>query len=149
MMIGKTLTWKAALTGLIIGACFLIAVPPLCAQQGQQGQQGQKGQQGQQGQQQYQYQDPQQQQQPADFNQENLQKFAEAQTEVSEIRGEYSDALSNVEDAEKARELQDKYTQKMIDAIEEKDLSVSKYNDISRAIQDNPGLQEKVENLSN
>ncbi|HMA85495.1 MAG TPA: DUF4168 domain-containing protein [Desulfosalsimonadaceae bacterium] len=102
---------------------------------------------GQQGQQQYQYPDPQQQQQPADFNQENLQKFAEAQTDVSEIRGEYSDALSDVEDANKARELQEKYTQKMIDAIEENNLSVSKYNEISRAVQDNPSLKEKVDDI--
>jgi len=66
---------------------------------------------------------------------------------VSEIRGEYSDALSDVEDANKARELQEKYTQKMIDAIEENNLSASKYNEISRAVQDNPSLKEKVDDI--
>ena len=142
---------------LIIAACFLIVAPPLAAQQGQQGyggQQGEKSYGGQQQQQQYQqreyqYQDPaQQQQQPADFNQETLQKFAEARTAVDEIRDEYTNELSDIDDASKARELQNKYTQKMIDAIEDEDLSVKKYNNVSRAMQDSPELQRKVENLS-
>ena len=151
----KTVGRKGCFLALIIAACFLIAAPPLAAQQGQQGygdQQGEKGYGGQQGeQQQYQqrqYQDPAQ-QQPANFSEENLQKYAEARETVNDIRNEYSNALSDVEDPKKAQKLQNKYTQKMIDAIEGEDLSVSKYNDIGRAIQDDPKLQKKVENLSN
>lgn len=156
----KTVGKKGCFLALIIAALFLIATPPLAAQQGQEGyggQQGEKGYGGQRQQQQhqqsqqeeYQYQDPAQQQQPADFNQETLQKFAEARSAVDEIRDEYTNELSDIDDAKKARELQNKYTQKMIDAIEDEDLSVKKYNDVSRATQSSPELQKKVENLSN
>src|SRR6056297_2296266 len=148
----KTVGRKGCFLALIIAACFLIAAPPLAAQQGYGGQQGQQGYGGEQQQQQYQqreYQDPAQQQQPADFREKNLQKFAEANTAVDEIREEYSNALSDIDDTEKARELQDRYTQKMIDAIEDEGLSVQKYNEINRAMQNNPELQRKMENLSN
>ena len=132
----KTTDWKGFFLGLIIAACFLIAVPPLAAQQGQQGYGGQQ----QQGQQGYQ-----QQQQPTDFDDSELKVYAKAKNDVDDIRSEYSDALRGVEEADKARELQNKYTEKMIDAIEEKDLSVKKYNQISQAMQNSPELREKIE----
>ncbi|MFP4226940.1 MAG: DUF4168 domain-containing protein, partial [Desulfobacterales bacterium] len=40
-----------------------------------------------------------------------------------------------------------KYTEKMIDAIEGKDLSVNKYNEVSQAMQNSPELQEKVNSM--
>ncbi len=146
-LLKKTTAWKTVCTGLIIAACFLIAAPPLAAQQSQQGQQGYGGEQQQQ-QQEYQYQEPAQ-KSASDFKEDTLQKFAEAKTDVDDIRGEYSEALRGVEDAEKARELQDTYTEKMIDAIEGKDLSVSKYNEVSQAMQNSPELQEKVNSMMN
>jgi len=130
---------KLSFLGLIMAACFLIALPTLNAQQGQQGQQGQ--------QQEYQYQDPSQ--QAADFSDAELKKFAAARTDVNDIRGEYSEALGNVEDPDKAQELQNKYTQKMISAIEEKGLSVQNYNAITKAVQENAGLREKVNKMGN
>lgn len=152
-LLKKTTAWKTVCTGLIIAACFLIAAPPLAAQQGQQGYGGEQGQQGyggeqqQQQQQEYQYEEPAQ-KSASDFEEDTLQKFAEAKNDVDDIRGEYSEALKGVEDANKARELQDEYTQKMIDAIEEKDLSVNKYNEISQAMQGNSELQEKVDSFN-
>lgn len=133
----KTVAWKLSFGAFIMAACFLIAVPSINAQQGQQGQQ----------QQEYQYEEPSQ--QAADFSDQELKKFAAAQTDVDDIRGEYSDALGNVEDPDKAQELQNKYTRKMINAIEDKGLSVEDYNNISRAIQGNPELQKKVESMGN
>ncbi|MFP4532561.1 MAG: DUF4168 domain-containing protein [Desulfobacterales bacterium] len=148
-LLKKTTAWKTVCTGLIIAACFLIAAPPLAAQQSQQGQQGYGGEQEQQQQQQqqeYQYEEPEQ-KSASDFEEDTLQKFAEAKTDVDDIRGEYSEELRGVEDADKARELQDKYTEKMIDAIEGKDLSVNKYNEVSQAMQNSPELQEKVNSM--
>jgi len=141
----KSVVW-GVIIAIIAAGCLVIA-PPLAAQQGEQGYGGQQGQQQQY--QQRQYQDPAQQQQPANFSEENLQKYAEARETVNDIRNDYSNALSDVEDPQKAQELQNKYTQKMIAAIEDEDLSVSKYNDIGRAVEHNPKLQKKVDNLSN
>jgi len=125
---------KSGLISLIVAACCLIAVPPLAAQQSQQGQQ-------------YDYQ--QQSQGAADFEDKDLEKFAEAKTEVDEIRSKYSDALGRVDEPKKARELQDKYGQQMVESIKEKDLSVEQYNQISRAMQGNPDLKEKIDSMAN
>jgi len=139
----KRMAGKLSLGALIMAVCFLIALPTLNAQQGQKDQQGY----GEQQQQEYQYQDPSQ--QAADFSDPELKKFAAALSEVNNIRGEYSEALENVKDSGKAQELQNKYTKKMINAIEGKGLSVEDYNNISKAMQENPQLREKVKNMSN
>ncbi len=134
---------RAVFISLIVAACCLIAVPPLAAQQSQQSQQGQQGQQGQQ----YDYQ--QQSQGADDFSEKDLEKFAKAKSEVDEIRTKYSDALGRVDEPEKARKLQDKYGQQMVESIRDRDLSVEKYNQISRAMQGNPDLKEKVDTMAN
>lgn len=113
--------------------CLLIAVPPLAAQDDESG--GDSG-----------YE--QEQQSADDFSDKDLENFATAQTEVEEIRSEYSDELSGVEDTEKAQELQDKYADQMVKAIEDTGLDVQTYNDIAMAIQNDPDLQDKIDELS-
>lgn len=125
---------RSVFISLIVAACCLIAVPPLAAQQSQQGQQGQQYQQ--------------ETQSADDFSEGDLEKFAEAKTEVDEIRSKYSDALGRVDEPEKARELQDKYGQQMVESIRDRDLSVEKYNQISRAMQGNPDLKEKIDGMA-
>ena len=56
---------------------------------------------------------------------------------------------SSVEDTDKARNLQDKYSQKMVDAIKDSGLGVQKYNEISMAAQDNPELKKKIKKMAN
>ncbi|MFO7930594.1 MAG: DUF4168 domain-containing protein [Thermodesulfobacteriota bacterium] len=123
----KVITMAAAL-------CFLAAAP-LAAQEGDQEQQ------------EYEYQQPEQ--TAEDFSDSDLEKFAQAQTEVDDIRSEYSDELSGVEDTEKARELQDKYADQMVKAIEDAGLDVQTYNEISMALQNDPELQEKIDEMGN
>lgn len=137
----RLIKWKSI--AVIFAACFLIGVPPLSAQNygGESDDKGQKKQQ------QQQYQEPTQ-QQPSDFSEEDLKKFAEAKTEVDELRSKYSEALGRVDEPEKAGELQDKYGQQMVDSIREKDLSVKKYNEISRAMQGNPELEQKIDKIT-
>lgn len=151
----KTTTVKFFI--MIIAACFLFAVPQLSAQSygtdgGQGGQdQGYGGQQGQQQEQQGQQQGYQQppQQQETDISHNDLEKYAEAQSEVNEIRSEFSSELEGVDNREKAQELQDKYSQQMIEAIADTGLSVREYNEISLAIQNDSDMQKKVEELAN
>ncbi len=136
-------------------ACFLLAAPPLMAQDygDKQQYQGQQGQQGQHQQQEYQYQQqPQQeaqQQQSADFDDKSLKKFAKVQTDLDEIRAKYSQEVQQVEEPDKARELQSKYRQQLIDAIRDNGLDIQTYNEISGAMQDNPELQEKIDKMAN
>lgn len=123
----KTALWK--ILAAAVALCFLVAAPAAAQEQGQQGQEPEK--------------------KAEDFSEGDLERFAEAQSEVETIRNEYSDELSGVKDTEKARELQDKYAQQMVDAIKEIGLDVQTYNEISMAIQNDPDLREKVENMSN
>ncbi|MFO7929773.1 MAG: DUF4168 domain-containing protein [Thermodesulfobacteriota bacterium] len=151
----KIINTKSALKKILVpaAALCLITAAPLAAQdyeqQGEQGQGYEQEQQEQQGQG-YEQQGYQGEQKTADdFEDSDLENFASAQGEVDEIRSEYSDELSGVEDTEKARELQDKYAEQMVDAIEEQGLDVQTYNDISMAMQNDSELREKIEEMTN
>lgn len=144
----KSVFWKILTAAAAL--CFVTAAPLAAQDYEQQGQQGQgyeqQQQQGQdQGQQGYQG----GQKTADDFKESDLESFASAQGEVDEIRSEYSDELSGVEDTNKARELQDKYAEQMVDAIEERGLDVQTYNEISMAMQNDSELREKVEEMTN
>ncbi len=147
----KTTNWK--FLALLVIAFSLVAAPPVAAQDYDQQGKDYEGQQKQQRQQQqereYDYQEPSQQKGAKDFDEKNLEKFAEAKVELDEIRGQYSKELEGVDDAEQAQKLQEKYGNKMIESIKEKDLTVKKYNEISKAMQANPKLQKKIDNLAN
>ena len=130
-----TTIWKSFI--LIMTACFLLAAPQAMAQDGGQ-QEGYKGNQ------EYQYQQPQE----TDISDKQLEKFALALNDISEIRSEYSEVISDVKDADKAQELQSKYTKKMIASIEENGLDVEQYNEISMAMQRDPEIQQKVQEMS-
>ncbi len=134
-MQNKSTFWK--FLSLAVALCFFLAAP--AAAQDQEQQQKEKKE--------YEYEEPEK--KAEDFSEGELEKFAEAQSEVEEIRNEYSDEVSDVEDTEKARELQDKYAEKMVDSIEETGLDVETYNEISMAIQNDPDLKEKIENMTN
>ncbi|MFO7752590.1 MAG: DUF4168 domain-containing protein [Desulfobacteraceae bacterium] len=122
--------WKSL--ALIIAICFMISVPPLSAQQDDE--QG--------------YDDQQQQEQTKDFSDQDLEKFASAKGKLDGIRDEYSAELEQVNDAEEAQKLQNKYGQKMIEEIRAEDMTVEKYNEISQAMQSDPELQEKIQQIS-
>ncbi|RJP46371.1 MAG: DUF4168 domain-containing protein [Desulfobacteraceae bacterium] len=98
-----------------------------------------------------QYQHEQQQSPPPqmNFNDEDLEKFANAQSDVADLRKQYSDALGQVEENEEAQALQETYTHRMIKAIEENGLSVEDYNNIVMAMQGDSELREKLNNMMN
>lgn len=149
----RTNFWKI-LCPLLIG-CFTLAITPAMAQQNdgyggqqgqqEQGQQGQQGQsqQGQQGQGQY----GQQPEQKADFEDETIEKFAEAHKDVQDLQSDYSSELQEADDENQARDLQSKYREKIMDVIEKNDLDVEKYNEISMAMQRDSDLREKIEGM--
>ncbi len=87
----------------------------------------------------------QQQQQKKNFSDKKLDQFAKAYDQVQKIQQTYTDKMKQINNKEKAKELQDKYTQKMIKVIRNQDLTVSEYNQIFKAMRNNPEIKDKVQ----
>lgn len=79
-----------------------------------------------------------------DVSEQELQQFAEAQVQISEIQQDFAGRLQNVEDPEKAHELQIQANEEMTDAVESAGLDVDSFNNIAMAIQNNPELQQRL-----
>jgi hypothetical protein len=89
-----------------------------------------------------------QQQAPAaDFSNSDLQKFASVQDQLDEIRGDYTDRVQSTDDPAKAADLQQEATQKMVEAVQNAGLEVDTYNQIAMAIQSNPDMRDRVQNM--
>lgn len=134
----SSMLWKTLVSAL---ALLLLTTAPLAAQdyEEQQQQQQQQGQG---------YESQSAEQETKAPNKENLEKFAKARPKIKEIRSEYADKLQEVKDDAKAKELQEKYSQQMVDVIENVGLTVQKYNEIAMAVQNDPDLQDKVSKMS-
>ncbi|NBB92005.1 MAG: DUF4168 domain-containing protein [Gammaproteobacteria bacterium] len=87
-----------------------------------------------------------QQQQPEtiDVSDQQLEQFADAQTAIMGIQQDFSSRLQEVEDPEKARDLQRQANEEMTSAVEETGLDVESFNQIAMAIQNDPELQQKL-----
>ncbi|MEX0730292.1 MAG: DUF4168 domain-containing protein [Aquisalimonadaceae bacterium] len=84
------------------------------------------------------------QQEAADFDEESLEKFADAYVEVGGIHTEYSQRLQEVEAPEDAQELQKEANDKMVEAIREQGLEVQDYSEIAAALERDPEMRENV-----
>jgi hypothetical protein len=85
----------------------------------------------------------------ASFTDEDVQKFAEVQPTIETIRSDYSQRLLEVNDPEKAAELQSEAVQEMVSTVNEVGLDVETYNGIAIALQSDPNLRMRVESLMN
>lgn len=85
--------------------------------------------------------------QEADFSDNELQKFARSYLQIQDIQQEYSDALSQMSDEQEAQELQEKYTQKMVDVVRQEGLSVEEYNQIGQAMNSSEEVRNKIEGM--
>ncbi len=95
-------------------------------------------------------QDYQAQQPPAetiDVSDQQLQQFANAQGEISEIQQDFSTRLQDVDDPEKAHELQMEANDEMTAAVESAGLDVQTFNQIAMAIQSDPELQQQLSRM--
>ncbi len=90
------------------------------------------------------YQTEQQQQPTKDVTEQDLEKFAKAQVQISEIQQDFAGRLQGVDDPEQAHELQVKANEEMTEAVEEVGLDVESFNEIAIAIQNNPELQQRL-----
>lgn len=88
-----------------------------------------------------------QQQEQIDVTDAQLQKFADAQTQVQTIQEDFSGRLEGVEDQEKAYELQVEANKKMTSAVKDAGLDVQTYNQIAMAVQNDPELKSQLEGM--
>jgi hypothetical protein len=75
---------------------------------------------------------------------EQIEQFAEAYSEVAQLRDSYTQQIVQAEDPDRATELQQEANEKMIEAVEDKGLTVGEYNMIAEAMDRDPELQERV-----
>lgn len=86
------------------------------------------------------------QQAPADVqvSDQQLEQFVEAQVAIIEIQQDYTGRLQEVEDPERAHELQVQANDEMTEAVTDAGLDVESFNSIAMAIQNSPELQQRL-----
>ncbi|MGY6629799.1 MAG: DUF4168 domain-containing protein [Wenzhouxiangella sp.] len=95
-------------------------------------------------------QDHQMQQQPpappqtVEVSDQQLEQFADAQIQITEIQQDFAGRLQEVDDPEQAHELQVQANEEMTEAVQEIGLSVQDFNEIAMAIQNDPELQQRL-----
>jgi hypothetical protein len=80
-----------------------------------------------------------------DLSDSEVEKFAQAQNKVQSVREDYSGQLRNVEDTEKAREIQAEMQEKMLQAVKDAGMSAQKYNEVSQAAMQDEELRKRIE----
>ncbi|RFF32243.1 DUF4168 domain-containing protein [Wenzhouxiangella sediminis] len=82
--------------------------------------------------------------QTIEVSDQQLQQFADAQMEIASIQKDFRSRLQNVEDPQKAQELQREANEEMTTAVEEVGLDVESFNQIAMSIQNDPELQQEL-----
>jgi len=78
---------------------------------------------------------------------ETLENFVAAAKELGEIRNEFAVQLQDVQDENKAREIQEEMNQKMLSAVDESGIDVPTYNYIANQMNTDQQLRSKVEGM--
>lgn len=89
------------------------------------------------------------QQAPAqDFSDEQLQQFADASQEIAVISQDYTQRLQEAEDEQTQQEVRTEANDKMIEVVEGSGLDVETFNAIGQAIQQNPEMMQRVQEMA-
>jgi hypothetical protein len=89
------------------------------------------------------------QQAPAqDFSDEQLEQFAGASQEIAVISQDYTQRLQEAEDEQSQQEVRAEANDKMIEVVEESGLDVETFNAIGQAIQQNPEMMQRVQEMA-
>ena len=76
---------------------------------------------------------------------QDVKTFAEARSEVVEISKEWTEKLQQADSADEQERMRQQAQQKMVTAVERSGMSVEEYNQIARAMQDDPALEKRIE----
>lgn len=89
------------------------------------------------------------QQAPArDFSDQQLQQFADASQEIAVVSQEYTQRLQAAEDEQGQQDVRAEANDKMIEIVENSGLDVETFNAIGQAIQQNPDMMQRVQEMA-
>ncbi|MFW6346372.1 MAG: DUF4168 domain-containing protein [Halomonas sp.] len=83
-----------------------------------------------------------------DFSDEELQQFADASEDIAEISQDYTERLQSAEGEEEQQEVRTEANEKMVEEVEDSGLDVDTFNAIGQAVQQDPELMERVQEMS-
>lgn len=76
-----------------------------------------------------------------------LEQYVQVAEKVTEVRNDFQQKMAAVETAEQAQSLQEQASAEMIEAVQSSGMSVEEYNQIAYALQSDPALQERLQDL--
>jgi hypothetical protein len=83
-----------------------------------------------------------------DFSDEQLEQFADASQEIAVISQDYTQRLQEAEDEQSQQEVRAEANDKMIEVVEDSGLDVETFNAIGQAIQQDPEMMQRVQEMS-
>ncbi|MEQ5801073.1 DUF4168 domain-containing protein [Halomonas sp. H10-9-1] len=83
-----------------------------------------------------------------DFSDAQLQQFADASKEIAVLSQEYTERLQSTEGEEAQQEVRLEANEEMVKVVEESGLDVDTFNAIGQAIQQNPELMQRVQEMA-
>jgi len=83
-----------------------------------------------------------------DFSDQQLQQFADAAQEIAVISQEYTQQLQAAEGKQAQQQVRMEANDKMVKAVENSGLEVDTFNAIGQAIQQDPELMQRVQEMA-
>lgn len=83
-----------------------------------------------------------------DFSEDQLQQFADASQEIAVISQDYTQRLHEAEDEETQQEVRMEANDKMVEVVEDSGLDVDTFNAIGQAIQQDPEMMQRVQQMA-
>src|SRR5690606_39001783 len=80
-----------------------------------------------------------------EFTEDELKSFAEASLQVEEIGSKWNPKISEAEDKADEEVLREQAMDEMVTAVQQKGLSVDRYNRIALAVQSDPEIARTVQ----
>lgn len=85
---------------------------------------------------------------PTSYSDTQLEKFVNASKKVAVISQEYTPKLQSTTDEATRQEVYREADKKMVDVVRNEGITVEEFNGINQAIQQDPALMERVQNLA-
>ncbi|WP_280553525.1 DUF4168 domain-containing protein [Halomonas sp. 25-S5] len=83
-----------------------------------------------------------------DFSDQQLQQFADASQEIAVISQEYTQQLQAAEDKQAQQDVRKEANDEMVKAVQNSGLEVDTFNAIGQAIQQDPELMQRVQEMA-
>lgn len=83
-----------------------------------------------------------------DFSDQQLQQFADASQEIAVISQEYTQQLQSAEDEQAQQDVRQEANDEMVKAVQNSGLEVDTFNAIGQAIQQDPELMQRVQEMA-